>query len=140
MLETLRELAPALAAFLAVAVVVAAAIHAVLYKRDLRAAVGWTSVIVALPVVGAVLYWLLGINRVQRKASALYRTHKRLYLPPPERQAGLEVLGPTTNLARLARLMDRLTVFPLTAGNSVRPLRNGDAAYPEMLEAIDSAQ
>lgn len=135
----LDDFVPVLAALLAGVVIVGAAIHAVLYKRDLRAAAGWTAIIIAVPVIGAGLYWLLGINRVQRKASALYRTHKRIYRPPAERRAGLEVLGPATNLARLARLMDRLTVFPLAAGNKVRALRNGDAAYPEMLDAIEGA-
>ena len=53
------------------AIELAAAIHAVLYKRDSRAAIGWMGVILLTPLVGAVLYYLFGINRIQRRAKLL---------------------------------------------------------------------
>jgi cardiolipin synthase len=40
----------------------------------------------------------------------------------------------------LARVVGRVTSTPLTPGNSVDPLVNGDEAYPAMLAAIDAAE
>ena len=52
-----------------VAIVVSA--HAILYKRDVRAAIGWTGLIWLAPFAGSLLYWLLGINRIRRRAVRL---------------------------------------------------------------------
>ena len=42
--------------------------HVLLFKRDTRAAIGWIGLIWLSPILGATLYLLLGINRIQRKA------------------------------------------------------------------------
>ena len=44
--------------------------HAIVYKRDPRSASLWIVVILLMPAVGPVLYLLLGINRVRRRAVA----------------------------------------------------------------------
>ncbi|MFT5155061.1 MAG: cardiolipin synthase, partial [Planctomycetota bacterium] len=48
-----------------------AAGHAVIYKRDYRATTGWVGLICLVPFLGAGLYWLLGINRIFRRAEVL---------------------------------------------------------------------
>jgi len=48
-----------------------ASAHAVLHKRDTRATVLWIGFIWLLPLLGPVLYLLLGVNRVRRKAQLL---------------------------------------------------------------------
>ena len=40
--------------------------HAVLSKRDTRAAIGWVGVIWLAPILGVLLYVWLGINRIER--------------------------------------------------------------------------
>lgn len=45
--------------------------HAMLNKRDPRASAGWIITCLAIPGVGAILYWLLGINRIRTKAREL---------------------------------------------------------------------
>jgi hypothetical protein len=47
---------------------VVAAAHVVMYKKDTRAATGWIGLIVMVPLAGPILYWMLGINRLARKA------------------------------------------------------------------------
>jgi cardiolipin synthase len=47
-----------------------AAVHAALYKEEVRAAIGWVAVIVLVPLVGSLLYYLIGINRIRRRAVA----------------------------------------------------------------------
>lgn len=120
-----------------------AAAHAVLYKRDVRAAIGWVGLIILVPVFGAVLYVLLGINRIRRRAAA--RSPEALGPsgggPRPLPEAALSArLGEAAHLAALAHLGSRINPLPLLEGNCVRPLVNGDEAYPAMLEAIARAE
>jgi len=57
---------------LSITAAVAAAGHAVVYKRDPRSATLWALLIVLLPLGGALFYVLFGINRYQRRARRLY--------------------------------------------------------------------
>ena len=122
-----------------------ASAHAVLHKRDTRAAVLWIGFIWLLPLLGPVLYLLLGINRVRRKALLLRGAASRIEGPsPPETlrapdgRAGLRVEA--AHLEQLSEAVTRIVGRPLVAGNNVEPLVNGDAAYPAMLGAIDEAK
>ncbi len=120
-------------------ILVVAAAHAILRVRDTRAAAGWVGIIVALPFFGALIYWLLGINRVQRRAVALLRGREQPVIDDPTDPDSPSGLLRTVALPELVRLVDAVTVRSLTSGNAVRPLVNGDEAYPAMLAAIDAA-
>ncbi|HXV87126.1 MAG TPA: phospholipase D-like domain-containing protein [Gemmatimonadales bacterium] len=118
--------------------------HVVLYKRDSRAAVAWAGLIWLVPVIGAALYAMFGINRIRRRAalqrggrvSTITAEFPRFGAPD---SPGLLTAG-LARFAPLARLVDQVTSRALTAGNSVTPLVNGDAAYPAMLGAIAAAE
>lgn len=71
---------PPFLAALQIALAAAASAHAVLHKRDVRAAIGWVGLVWLVPFGGAVLYLLFGINRIRRRASGLraQRPHPRL--------------------------------------------------------------
>src|SRR3954471_14016461 len=73
---------PYLLPALDVSLALAASGHAILYKRDARAAVAWVGFIWLVPFLGALLYVLLGVNRVRRRARSLRagRPHQE---PPP---------------------------------------------------------
>ncbi len=64
-------LVPYLLLALVVAISLLASGHGVLSKRDTRAAVGWIGLIWLSPLVETVIYWLLGNNRISRKARSL---------------------------------------------------------------------
>lgn len=119
----------------------AASLHVILRKRDVRAATGWTGLIWLTPGIGALLYLLLGVNRVRRRALLLHRERRRFMSVSAEFVA---VAGRASvehpNLTGLARIVGQLSGRPLVAGNSIVPLLNGDEAYPQMLEAIHNAQ
>lgn len=132
-------------AALTVVLAAMAAGHAVLYKRDSRAAVLWVGFIVLVPLVGAVLYFILGVNRLKRRAVLLrgdLERHSAQTHTPACDLAGLEARlpGETRHLLALARVVESVVSRPLLPGNRVEPLINGDEAYPAMLEAIGSAQ
>ena len=48
-----------------------AAAHAMLFKRDPRAALGWITVSLFMPFAGPILYYTFGINRIQTHARML---------------------------------------------------------------------
>src|SRR5437899_6104493 len=45
--------------------------HAVLRKRDSRAAIAWFGFVWLVPLLGAVLYFIFGVNRIRRQAAVL---------------------------------------------------------------------
>jgi cardiolipin synthase len=111
--------------------------HVVLNKRDNRAALGWVGLIWFVPLGGALLYVLFGINRIRRKARRMRRRTDgelvRLPVSDPN-QTKLESLG------TLSQLVGAVTARPVSAGNLIRPLTSGTTAYSEMLDAIASAR
>ena len=127
---------------LGVAMSVATTVHVLAIPRLPRSAAGWLAVIWLSPIVGPIIYVLLGINRI---------VHKGQRLRPPPRvepsdaegvpsHALVDHLGDAGHLAGLAAAADHLVARPLLAGNRVEPLVDGDQAYPAMLEAIAGAR
>jgi cardiolipin synthase len=118
--------------------------HIVLTKPDVRASIGWVGLVLLTPVVGSVLYALLGINRLRREAGRMRRGRTLLWLAPPDtfilpkNQVALPE-GISLGTRPLATLVGTLTSAPLVAGNAVDLLVNGDEAYPAMIAAIEGA-
>jgi cardiolipin synthase len=130
---------------LAILLSIIASAHAVLYKRDSRAAIAWVGFVWLVPLVGAVLYLIFGINRLRRQATLLrsdlerYRAHSpEAECPPTELHRHLP--GHAGHLQMLARVVGEVVGRPLLPGNLVEPLLNGDEAFPAMLEAIRNAK
>lgn len=118
--------------------------HALLHKRDPRAALGWIAVCLALPGVGAGLYWLLGVNRIRTRARDWQSSGQGMDWVPPqvcEWPSPADVLPfREENFAALLGLSDAVTRRPLVPGNRVEPLHNGEEAFPAMLETIAEAR
>ncbi len=115
-----------------------ASLHVLLHKRDPRAATLWLGLIWLLPVFGAALYLMLGVNRIRRRAIQL-KVHGAFSRAVPDHLGETEHEG-AEHLQHLARVVSRVVARPLTAGNHIEPLVNGDAAFPAMLAAIESAR
>lgn len=120
--------------------------HAILYKRDSRAALLWVGVIWLAPVVGGVLYLTLGINRIKRRALFLRGGATRQIPPKPAAEVGIaepdleRLLPPGTRLSGLPTLVGQIVAKPLLPGNRIDVLVNGDEAFPAMIQAIESAR
>jgi len=122
---------------LQVLVAVSVTVHVLLRKRDVRSALGWIGVAWLSPLVGGLLYYLFGINRVTRRALHLGKFERERIAaarrnPLPSAEA--------PNIETLAAISLRVSGNPLTSGNSVSLLHGGDEAYPAMLAAIRGAQ
>ena len=120
--------------------------HALIRKRSSRSAAGWVGLCLLFPLGGATLYWLIGQNRIFRRAEKLQerfpdrdelassaRVSEALLRPVAVDERELE------SLLDVARTADAITRRPLLAGNRVTPLEDGDATYPRMLDAIRGA-
>lgn len=115
-----------------------ASAHAVLNKRDTRAAVGWVGLIWLVPALGSLLYILLGINRIRRRAKGLRPDNavSSLYRVPEQP----EIVDIPPQFSGFAHLVHTITQRPLQKGNIIHPLVNGDEAYPAMIDEINRAE
>jgi cardiolipin synthase len=128
-----------------VLVSLAAAGHALLYKRDSRSALVWVSLSLSLPLCGPFLYWCLGINRISRRARSWQESGRRLsgadfYPLEGGHNEDAQLPGAANHLQDLRILADRVSSTRQREGNRVIPLVNGEEAYPAMLVAIRRAQ
>jgi cardiolipin synthase len=111
-----------------------AAGHALLNKRDSRAAFGWIGVCMSLPLAGPLLYLIFGINRVNVTARRHYVTKL------PKDTAGTELTPAGTAFRPLSLVGENVVGKGLTCCDEVLLLENGEALYPSMLEAIAGAR
>ena len=137
-LDVITRFWPHLAAGFDFLAALLASLHALLNKRDSRAATLWIGFIWLLPVFGPLAYLALGVNRIRRRALQL-GVHKTLTRPVPENLGEPEHEG-AEHLKMLARVVNSVVTRPLLPGNKIEPLVNGDEAFPAMLAAIESAQ
>lgn len=114
-----------------------ASTHVLLHKRDSRAASLWLGIIWFLPVFGPILYLALGVNRIRRRAISL-GVHKTITRAIPKNLGESQPSG-VEHLEMLAHVVGRVVSQPLTPGNRLQALVNGDEAFPAMLAAIESA-
>jgi cardiolipin synthase len=119
--------------------------HVVLTKRDSRSAIGWVGIIWLAPIIGTLLYFSFGINRIQRKARYLRSGQQQIDSTAGRLSAENEAIcqmlnGDNGHLAQLVHYLSKLTHLPLLQGNSITPLTTGRTAYDAMLAAIDSAE
>ena len=111
-------------------------VDVLLKKSDVRSALGWIAAAWLSPILGSLLYYMFGINRVTRRALKLAR------------RAGVKAKPPThpvepkasANIAALAEVGRRITGRALTGGNLITIFQGGEEAYPAMLDAIGQAQ
>lgn len=121
-----------LVALLHLALAVGVTVHVLLTKREVGSSVAWIGLAWLAPILGSVLYLLLGINRVRRRAISLRR-------PRASTHARNLAQARTDHLSALDHAGQRITGRPAEGGNAIQILRNGDNTYPQMLAAIDAA-
>lgn len=123
-----------MAGLLATAILVLAVIttfHILLNKRDARAAATWVGLVWLVPALGILIYLLLGVNRIQRRARSLTGGEldaARGWRVAAEPNHGFPLWQGVT------ALLGELTGAPLTGGNDVEPL-----SPPEAMDAMVAA-
>lgn len=135
---------PHLLAVISLLMAIPAIIHAAMTKDEVRSAIGWVGVILLSPIVGALIYAIVGVNRIRRASLVSERSSSagKSQESPVRYNASHDLVVQRfgRRFAALKTLGDRLTDHALTTGNTVCPLETGDEAYAAMIEAIDGAQ
>jgi cardiolipin synthase len=107
--------------------------HALLNKRDPKAAFGWIALCIILPLGGPIIYLLFGINRVRTRAQRDYNTkisrEALQTIPDPE----------GSGFRPLSTVGESLTRKGLSSCDEFRIFENGESLYPAMIDAIDRA-
>lgn len=143
-IDAVKTLWPFVASALHIIGAVAVTLHAILRKKEVKSAIGWIGLAWLSPIIGSLAYLVLGINRIHRTGVSLGLTTVWDHDPDQDlteddknliHHAKLEY----PNFLGLVKLGTSLIGKPLLMGNAIEPLINGDAAYPEMLKAIDEA-
>ncbi|MCB1225709.1 MAG: PLDc N-terminal domain-containing protein [Verrucomicrobiales bacterium] len=126
----------------------AALTHVILFKRDPRSAAYWVALVLFVPLAGSIFYLLFGINFIRRQGRILKNAEPLTPTTPRDLHAAPDAcplpldLDPQTRQTdcALATTLSRISRFEFANGNSVTPLRDGEAALPRMVEAIRKAQ
>jgi len=129
---------PAMATALAVlhiGLAIIVTIDVLLKKSDVRGALGWIGAVWFAPILGSVIYYMFGINRVSRRALKFSRLGEKH--ADPFAASDVEAAA---NIKQLCGVSERVTQSPLTGGNAFQILQGGDEAYPQMLAVIGSAR
>ncbi|WND03064.1 cardiolipin synthase [Temperatibacter marinus] len=122
-----------------------ASIHILRSREDVGSAIAWMSFVWFVPVLGVVLYMLLGINRIRRRARAVRQRQglspKEIIGDDPKKKGLVDAWEDAPRRWRAhARLSARLSRNSLTAGNSVEVIPGGKQALDAMLLAINEAE
>ena len=132
---------------ISIPIAITASSHAILWKRDSRSALIWVSLIWFLPLIGSLLYSVLGINRIKRRAAIL--RSDRLTIdsqstpnpcPPSHIKQRIGCHESLTDLCAIATSIGNISNRSLLPGNRIEPLVNGDETFPAMRKAITSAK
>ncbi len=126
-------------------VAVFAAGHALIFKTDPRAALGWVAVCLMFPLLGPLLYFLFGINRIRTRAQKLNRFfpfHVDMGSEPTDdpSEPVLSSLAVSQELSEIVRISCAVTRRPIVGGNTLTLLKNGEQAYPAMIDTIKNSQ
>lgn len=116
-----------------------AGLHVILNKRNEASAFSWLGIIVLAPLIGALLYWFFGINRIRRRAQAELADHTSV-ATQRDKQLCVPMETLPTSWQELMHFGSGVHDAPYLANNALTPLLNGDAAYPQMLNAIEQAK
>lgn len=137
----------------------ATALHALLFKRDSRAAFGWIVVCILFPLAGPLLYLFFGLNRARGRAQKMGLDFAFF---GPERGGPLHGLDQTSEPADLRthhlspheptpshdqdiahplrQAGQSLSRHPAAPNSGVEVFEGGEATFQAMLEAIDTAK
>jgi cardiolipin synthase len=135
MFNLTSTLTPAVVSVTHMLLAVGVSIHVLLYKREFGSSAAWIGLAWLAPILGSVLYLLLGINRVRRRAMSLHGPQSTAWTA-----AASAAIGRDDHLAALERAGQRITNRPAERGNAIAILRSGGEAYPRMIAAIEAAR
>jgi cardiolipin synthase len=117
------------------------AVHAIMSSRTPQGSIAWTVSLITFPYVSVPAYWVFGRNKF--RGYTLARQHELEAIDDLIRQAKQQVEairvpdsqpgGPISGAEKMARI-------PLTGGNKVELLIDGEETFASIFEGIESAK
>lgn len=117
------------------------AVHAIMSSRTPQGSIAWAVSLVALPYVSVPAYWVFGRNKFN--GYVLARQSELELLDDVIRKANAQITAvAAVDEHRSAALTgaEKMARVPLTGGNSVTLLVDGDATFASIFEGIDAAK
>ena len=105
----------------------------VLQKREPAATLSWLISLAALPLLGFVIYYFLGPQRIHRQRVRRLRTRAALHSLP-------DGLTPNPEVVELALIAQATSGLPPTTATRVQLLVDGAAKYQALLQAVAQAR
>ncbi len=120
-----------------------AGLHALMTKKDPRAAFGWLLLCLLFPSIGIILYVIFGLNRIRpinRKweSRGLWRMDQSGNLSSKSHEK--TPISGSYLFHELNKTAEHVGALPLVANCHLDVLYDGSEAYPKMLKAIDNAK
>lgn len=116
------------------------AVHALWHVRTPQGTIGWCLALVAFPTIAVPLYWVLGRNKFHEYRAAMRREWDRDGITEAYRETLEQYRCSQCDQDTVLNVLDRMTGYRSSRGNTVRLLVDGDATYDAMLRAIGEAE
>ena len=117
-----------------------AVVHALLYKRDYRSALGWIGISLLFPIVGPLLYFYFGVNRIRQRARAMLGHETGTAFGYVSSRVRRPLSDGADDTHYLARAGHNTTTDTLVPGNRASLLRNGEELFPRLVASINAAR
>ncbi len=128
-------------------IIVGVSLHIVYNYKDTGKAYAYILLVMFLPIIGAITYLLLGLNKrkhkmynkkliadrhMERRVENFVRISNTAVFEKREEELG--------NQIKLARFLSKDNYTPLTPYNKVEVLNNGENTFPEILKSLRNAK
>jgi cardiolipin synthase len=112
-----------------------------LTKKEPTSAVAWCLAVLLMPLVGALLFWMFGYNRVHRQVrkKRAHHAHFRQLHPPQAREADQQAEAQPA-VPDVARQALHANAYPVSFGNAVVLHHDTNEAFVALLDAIRQAR
>ncbi len=117
------------------------AIHSIMSTRTPQGAIAWAVSLITLPYVSVPAYWVFGRDKF--RGYILARQHELELIDDNIRQANEQIIPVTELDDRRSGVIagaEKMARIPLTSGNKVNLLVDGDATFASIFDGIDSAK
>ena len=108
-------------------------------RRAPVATMGWLLSMGALPVVGLLVYYVIGPQRMKRQRIRRLRTRSKSHVREAARRNRDGQPTPPPQLRELAKLVQQTSHFPISSAQSVSLLSGGAATFDQILEDVSNA-
>jgi cardiolipin synthase len=117
------------------------AVHAIMSARTPQGSIAWAVSLITLPYVSVPAYWVFGRNKF--RGYVLARQHELDLIDDVIRKANDQITGVAAlDDWRSAAITgaEKMARIPLTSGNNVTLLVDGDATFASIFQGIDAAE